>query len=183
MKINREELLKLFHFVLLIIVCAFPIVILEKLTDTHFQTMIGYTDFVIAKGGETTGSYGLQYTFQANSGAKRFASFFPSPLSLATAGILGISISLALLNTYRNRAIIYLGTAAISFLCLFFSYSRAPLAGLFLMLVYVVYLLGYWRYIVAVVFAGALFITIPILFGSDDLRFFIIDTFSFGRPI
>ena len=85
MKINREELLKLFHFVLLIIVCAFPIVILEKLTDTHFQTMIGYTDFVIAKGGETTGSYGLQYTFQANSGAKRFASFFPSPLSLATA--------------------------------------------------------------------------------------------------
>lgn len=182
MKISTEELLKLFHFVLLIIVCAFPIVIIEKLTDTHFQTMIGYTDFVIAKGGETTGSYGLQYTFQANSGAKRFASFFPSPLSLATAGILGVSISLALLNTYRNRAIIYLGTTAISFLCLFFSYSRAPLAGLFLMLIYVVYLLGYWRYIVAIVFAGALFITIPILFGSDDLRFFIIDTFSLADP-
>ena len=50
------------------------------------------------------------------------------------------------------------------------------------MLVYVVYLLGYWRYIVAVVFAGALFITIPILFGSDDLRFFIIDTFSLADP-
>lgn len=182
MTLTHSDIKYLTHFILLLIVIAFPLVLIEKLANTHFQSLIGYTDYVIAKGGEPTGSYGLQYTFQANSGDKRFAAFFASPLELATFSILAFSTSAILAMLHRSRRFLYLSTALISFVCLIFSFSRAPIAGFFMMLVFIGYLLGYWRYILAAACVVLVFLAVPLFFGSEDLRFFIIDTFTLADP-
>lgn len=182
MSLTHSDVKNLAHFILLLIIVAFPLVLIEKLSNTHFQSMIGYTDYVIAKGGEPTGSYGLQYTFQANSGDKRFAAFFASPLELATFSILAFSTSSILAILYQSRRTLYLSNGLISFICLLFSFSRAPIAGFFLMLVFIGYLLGYWRYILAAACVVLLFLAVPLFFGSEDLRFFIIDTFTLADP-
>lgn len=182
MRLSPSDVKTLAHFILLLVVLAFPIVLIEKLSNTHFQSMIGYTDYVIAKGGEPTGSYGLQYTFQANSGAKRFASFLASPLELATVSVLAFATSFILASLWKERRWLYVPVAVISFICLLFSFSRAPLAGFFLMLVFIGYLYGYWRYILASAIVTLVFLAIPFFFGNDDLRFFIIDTFTLADP-
>jgi len=182
MSFSQKDVLALCHLLLLLVLLAFPLVLIEKLSNTHFQSMIGYTDYIIAKGGEPTGSYGLQYTFQANSGAKRFAAFFASPLELATVSILAFTTSFILANVFHQRRWIYVPIAVLSFICLLFSFSRAPIAGFFLMLVFIGYLFGYWRYILAAGLITLIFLAIPFFFGNEDLRFFIIDTFTLADP-
>ncbi|MHA7099875.1 O-antigen ligase family protein [Roseivirga pacifica] len=181
-QINENHVVKLAHLILIIIVVAFPVALLEKLLYTHFQSVIGYTDYVIAKGGEPTGRFGLQYTFQASSGAKRFASIFASPLEMATVAILAISAAFILYRTNMRLRLLYVFAGIMAFCCLFFSFSRAPIAAFFLMLVYIGYLYGYWRYILGACVLMFFFILIPFFFGSQDLRFFIIDTITFADP-
>ena len=181
-QLSNNQIINLAHLIILIVVAAFPIVVVEKLLNLHLQTGIGYTDYIIAKGGEPTGSYGLQYTFQANSGAKRFASFFASPLEMATVAILALSSCIILYNKNKRFRVLYAIAGVMAFSCLFFSFSRAPIAAFFLMMVYIGYMYGYWRYILSAGILSVFFVLIPFLFGSQDLRFFIMDTITLSDP-
>ena len=181
-QVSEKDIVRLVHLIIVIVVLAFPIAFFEKLINTHLQSLIGYTDYVIAKGGEPTGAYALQYTFQASNGAKRFASFFASPLEMATVSILALSGIFALYQVNHKLRLLYAIAGVIAFGCLFFSFSRAPLAAFFLMLIYIGYLYGYWRYILGSFVLIFFFVLIPFFFGSDDIRFFIIDTVTLSDP-
>lgn len=176
--LNEGQTKRLLHLILIISFLAFPIVLLEKIFDTHLQAIMGYSDFQLASGGELTGNYGLTWTFEAESGAKRFASFFASPLELASFSILSFISSFALWRLKDRYAMLYVFSMVLSFLSLLFSYSRAPLLGFFLMLIFVALLYGYWRYLFASAFLMIFFFAVMFLLADTDLRYFILDTIT-----
>lgn len=178
MMLSKKHILWLLHTMLAVLILAFVVASFEKLFNIHLQSLIGYEAYHIALGGEPEGAYGLSWTFQAASGAKRFAAFFASPLEFGVFANLCFAVSLILFKVQTRFRVIYVITAVMSVFCLLYSYSRAPIAGFFLMLFFLAIIYGYWRYllsafIILLVFVGSIF-----WLGSEDLRFFFLDTIT-----
>lgn len=95
---------KYFHFILVVAIAAATLVLYEAASDQHFQSSTGYADYIYDFfGQEPEGSYGLTWTFErAESGMKRFASFFSDPLEHASATLLSLSV-IAGLFTQKNN--------------------------------------------------------------------------------
>ena len=178
MVLERRHIYLICHSILVVVVLAFLVGSIEQLTNTHIQTLIGYEAHLVAEGGEPTGEYGLTWTFQAASGAKRFAAFFAAPLELGVFANLAFATSFILFKQKKEYRTLYLLTAIASVACLLYSHSRAPLAGFFLMLLFLSYVFGYFKYLVYAFLAALFFVISLYLFGSKDLWYFFIDTLT-----
>lgn len=181
MVLEPHQVMNILRIILTVTVLAFMFNLFEKAIDTHFQTFIGYANlYQDINGIEPAGVHGLTYTFGAESGAKRFAAFFENPLGLAAAMLISFSAAffLFLNSKIKVRRYQYGVLAMISIGSLLFAYSRSSLMGLFLLIFFIAIILGYYKlilygFMIVVLFFGAIF-----LFAGDDLRYFIIDTFS-----
>ncbi|MGV3684527.1 MAG: O-antigen ligase family protein [Daejeonella sp.] len=137
--IRTLEIKKYFHFILVLAIAAAILVLYESVIDTHFQSLTGYSDYIYDFfGQEPEGNYGLTWTFErAESGLKRFASFFSDPLEHASAALLSISV-IAGLFTQKNNLFnpSKLGMLAImaSLTSVMFSISRSSMASYFLVI-------------------------------------------------
>ncbi|KYG76235.1 hypothetical protein MB14_03025 [Roseivirga ehrenbergii] len=181
MVLESYQVMSILKIILTVTVLAFALNLFEKAIDTHFQTFIGYANlYQDINGIEPAGVYGLTYTFGAESGAKRFAAFFASPLGLAAAMLISFSTALFLfLNSkVKGRRYQYGILAMISIGSLLFAYSRSSLMGLFLMIFFIAIVLGYHKFILYGVMIVFLFFGAIFLFAGDDLRYFVIDTLS-----
>lgn len=142
---------KYFHYIIIVAIAAAIVVIYEVITDQHFQSSTGYSDYIYYFfGQEVEGNYGLTWTFErSESGVKRFASFFSDPLEHASATLLSISVIAALFTKKNNifspgkLGVIALAASLIS---IFFSLSRSALASYF-MIIYVYALITHKKYI------------------------------------
>lgn len=95
---------EVFSLVGLVGIAAGLVVLGEFLFDTHFQTITGYAEYnSYYFGQEPSGNYGLSWTFENESGYKRFASFFANPLDHAAAAVITISMLLALTVSSNNK--------------------------------------------------------------------------------
>src|SRR5690606_38326392 len=94
--VNTEERKGMwYNFMLELAMAAFALNIVEKILGVHFQSFTGYAAFTYAINGmEPSGNYGLAWTFETQTTAKRFASFFSDPLELASSCLLGFSAGL-----------------------------------------------------------------------------------------
>lgn len=181
MVLESHQVMNILKIILSITVLAFALNLFEKAIDTHFQSFIGYANlYQDINGIEPAGIYGLTYTFGAESGAKRFAAFFASPLGLAAAMLISFATAFFLFLNSKNQMgrYKYGALVIISIACLLFAYSRSSMLGLFLIIFFTAIILGYYRlilfgFLVVVLFFGSIFI-----FAGDDLRYFVIDTFS-----
>lgn len=178
MVLERRAVYLICHGVLVVIVLAFFVGSLEQFFNTHLQTLIGYEAHYVAAGGDPTGDYGLTWTFQAASGAKRFAAFFAAPLEMGVFANLAFATSFVLFRQNRKYRLIYVFTALASVACLFYSHSRAPIAGFFLMLTFLSYVFGYFKYLVYAFVAALSFVLYLYFFGSKDLWYFFVDTLT-----
>jgi len=175
---------KYFHFILYVTIAATLLVIYEFVTYQHFQTYTGFADYqYYFYDFEPTGSYGLTYTFEAESGMKRFASFFSGPLELAEATLLALAVIAALYTTTKNKfkfttfGIIALVATQI---CIFLAISRSAFLSYFLM-IYVFALITRKRYILHFIhfcfLSGVIYFLY--LLEDRDMQEFIISTLKF----
>ena len=102
--LENLQIKKYFHFILIVAISAAILVIYEVVTDRHFQSSTGYTDYIYDFfGQEQEGNYGLTWTFErSESGVKRFASFFSDPLEHASATLLCLSVIAGLFTEKNN---------------------------------------------------------------------------------
>lgn len=102
--LENLQIKKYFHFILIVAISAAILVIYEVVTDRHFQSSNGYTDYIYDFfGQEQEGNYGLTWTFErSESGVKRFASFFSDPLEHASATLLCLSVIAGLFTEKNN---------------------------------------------------------------------------------
>lgn len=181
MVLESYQVMSILKIIMTVTVLAFILNLFEKSIDTHFQTFIGYANLnQDINGIDPAGVHGLTYTFGAESGAKRFAAFFENPLGLASAMLMSFSAAffLFLNSKSKTKRYQYGVLVLISVGSLLFAYSRSSLMGLFLIIFFIAIILGYYRLILYGFLMVVLFFASIFIFAGDDLRYFVIDTFS-----
>ena len=129
---------KYFHYICFLAILATIILFGEVWTNQHLQVFTGYADFnYYFFGQESSGNYGLSWTFETSNGIKRFASFFGGPLELGTNTLFTLSIIAALSTNNHNKIkkdgfVIF--TLMMTLLSIVFAFSRASFASYFIIL-------------------------------------------------
>jgi hypothetical protein len=176
---------KVFTFIVVVIIIAGCIVLVERINYQHLQTYTGYSNYN-AKFFDTdiTGSYGLSWTFETESGLKRFASIFANPLDFSASTVVALSILLALI-TYKTKqftiapsTIETIGLLA-SFVCILFAASRASFVSYFLVFYFYAWFIKQHK--ILLYFHLLLLITIILFlyFLEGDLYDYVVNTISF----
>jgi hypothetical protein len=184
-KVDSINLKKFFSYICIVIIIAALVAFLEKITNQHLHSFTGFSEFnYYFFGAEESGNYGLLWTFETESGAKRFGSIFSNPLDLASATVLSLSIILSLITYKRKKIVIRtsnfeLISLAATFFCILFAASRASFAGYF-MLIYVYGWITKNRNIIRTFHTFFISVTIYIIFFLEgDLFDFIVNTIKF----
>ena len=183
-KVETININRLFSYICLIfIVAAIVLIIFEVIPYQHLQTRTGFMAFHrYYFNAESSGSYGLIWTFETESGIKRFASIFSSPLELSSSSILTLCVLLALVTTNKNKikfTNFYIASFLATLTCIIFALSRASLVNYFI----VIYIYGLITYNKRILFYFHLFFLIIVIyiffFLEGDLYEFIVTTLTF----
>lgn len=181
---RRIRINQYFHYILVVAIAAAMLVLYEVVKNEHFQSSTGYSEYVYDFfGQEPEGSYGLTWTFErAESGHKRFASFFSDPLEHASATLLSISV-IAGLFTMKNNVfkpgrlgIIALAATLIS---ITFAISRSSMASYFI-IIYVYAVITRKKHVLLICHAFLIlcFLYVGVLLANTDIYDFIISTLT-----
>ena len=183
-KVEEIYLSKYFHYIMLVAIAGAIVLTYELITQTHLQTLTGYADFnFYLYDQEPSGNYGLTWTFEAETGFKRFASFFANPLEHAAATLLALSAIAGLYTSDTNKLRIDLfGKVALfaTQFSVFFALSRASFASYFAM-IYVYALVTGKKTILNVFHLGLLAVVLYFIFliTNTDIYDFVVDTLTF----
>ncbi len=133
--LNIEKTFKLISLFGIFVAC---VLISELMFYQNFQTLTGYADFMFnIFNQDTSGNYGLTWTFETDNGIKRFASIYSMPLEHAAATLITISAILSLILVQNNKIQLnkFLTISFIaSILSILFAVSRASFLGYILIL-------------------------------------------------
>ncbi len=187
LSLKEVYLAKYFQYILYLTLAAAAVALAEFSFYQHFQTITGYADYhYYFYNFNATGSYGLTYTFEAEAGIKRFASFFANPLEHAAATLLALSVIAAIYTSdnYRFKPdafgwIVLVATQISIFLAL----SRSSLLSYFL-IIYVYALITRKRLLLNFIHALMILAVLYFLFllNDEDVQDFVISTLNFTNP-
>jgi len=173
---------KAFKLIFLITMIACAVVVLEKIFNTHFHSILGYAKYnQHIKDVDPQGTFGLTWTFEAPGGLPRFASIFANPLEHAASLLISAAVGIVFLISVKHKGNRqkYLFLLICSFICVLFAYSRATFAAYFLMLIFMALLLKYYTILKAAL-AGMIIVCLYIIFlAPPDILFYVIDTLTF----
>ncbi len=173
---------RVFNVIFIVTILACGLVVLERVFGTHFHTLVGYAKYNLhLKDLEPVGTYGLNWTFEAEGGRPRYGSFFANPLELSSSMLISVALSTIYLLSvpYKTNKGKYFVILACSFICVLLAYSRASFVAFFLMLIFIAFLMRYYQILKAAI-AVAVGIALYIMFfAADEVRYFVVDTLSF----
>ena len=150
---DQVNINKLFSFIVIVLLVATIVVFGERILNQHLHSFTGFSDYnFYFFNTDASGNYGLLWTFETESSAKRFGSIFSNPLEFASAIVLSLAIMFALISSKNNtepNAIIQtnpntlekIGLIA-SFICIVLALSRAAFISYFLVFVPLAFGLG-----------------------------------------
>ncbi|HEY9116768.1 MAG TPA: O-antigen ligase family protein, partial [Roseivirga sp.] len=165
-----------------LILCTAIVAVMEKFMGVHLHTLIDWSRYQLeVYDNEVGGVFGIGFTFEAQGGKPRYGAFFAHPLELSASMLLPVALSVYLLLNvrFRENKVKYLIFLGGSLLCVLLAYSRATFVAFFIMLIYMAFLLRYYKILFSA-FIGAVAFTIYVFyFASEDLRYFVIDTITF----
>lgn len=180
--ISKSQWAKLFKIIFGLTFIACSIVVFEKLTGTHFHSLIGYAKYIdVIKEIDPVGIFGLTWTFEAQGGQARFGSFFSNPLEFSASMLIGVAGGIIYLLSVRHKPnqLKYLLVIFCAFVCVSLAYSRATFVAFFLMIIFIAFLLRYYK-LLSFAFLVLLMVTAYVLFfAADDVKYFIEDTLRF----
>ncbi len=170
-----------------IIGCIAAVVVLgERIGNMHLQSFTGYAEFLSHFfESDTSGNYGLTWTFETESGMKRFASIFANPLEHA-ASIVMLFVFLLVSITHKedNTLLIQTNRFAVitlvaSLICIFLAASRASFLNYFIVFYAYAWIIKY-KPILQVYHSTAILAVLYVAFLLEgDLYDFIINTITF----
>ena len=131
--ISKIKIANIYHTIGLMTLLSAAIVLYEYITYEHIHTKTGFTNFLIDFfDGDPSGSYGLIWTFETETGLKRFGSIFGSPLELGAAMILNLAVFFSYFTKANNQLTINKWSSSFfiaSFICIALALSRASFIG------------------------------------------------------
>ena len=182
---KQLELNKIYTFVLFVIIVAFVVALIEKFTNTHLHAFTGYADYNLKFfDTEPTGKYGLGWTFETESGAKRFGSIFSNPLEFAAAIIVALAIALGLMTRKQEKLGIYMDSFQVlalfaTFCCILFAASRAAFVSYFLVIYVYAWITKMRKTLLYFHILACATIVLFFFFMEGDLYDYVINTITF----
>lgn len=174
----------LFSYICIVsIIAALVLFFVELIPYEHLHTKTGFLDFHIKFfGTEESGNYGLIWTFETESGLKRFGSIFSSPLELAASTVLTLSVLLSLAGDRRMRfRFSKFNTASLlaTLFCIIMAISRASLINYFLLFYCFAHITNHQKWVQYFHLAFVLVVILFLFVVEGDLLQFTIDTLRF----
>ncbi len=154
----------------------------EQFFGIHFHSLIGYVKYNQGiKDIDPAGIFGLLYTFEAQGGIPRYGSFFANPLEFAASMLIPVAFGVIMMLSVKHRPnkLSYILLLGISFICVLFTYSRATFVAFFLMLLFMAFLLKYYKLLTGLFVLLLISVFYIFLFASEDAKYFVIDTLTF----
>lgn len=179
-KINANKYLS---FIGIVAICAGGVTFLEWIFDRHLQTLTGYANFVWTYYNQPDGGhYGLTWTFEAENGLKRFASFFSMPLEHAASTILSVAAIGALATKDNNKIVLnkFLVSAILATLIsVLFAVSRASLVSYFLVIYFYAIITLRLQLLKWIHYSFAAVVVLFLFYIKGDIYDFVINTITF----
>ena len=150
----------------------------EFILSTHFHTIIDFSNFNnVVNEIDPQGNFGLSWSFESQGSSPRYAAFFADPLELSASLLL--LTSLLIFNFWNNKRDInyfLLFMVAAAFL---FSFSRGAIVACIGIVLFALLLNKKYKTLLFI-FVSFILSTLSLLyFGSDEIRYLIIDTLKF----
>jgi len=139
--INTKYILftKVFKTIGIVTIIAAIVAVYEYISNQHLHSQTGYMDFLIHYfDDESTGNYGLTWSFETETGLKRFGSIFGNPLELGASILLSLSLVLSFYTNENNKLrLTKFGSLffVASLICVFLALSRASFIGYVIMII------------------------------------------------
>ena len=150
----------------------------EFIFSTHFHSVIDFSNYnFVVNEIDPQGNYGLSWSFESQVSSPRYAAFFSDPLELSASLLLFTSLLIYnFWNNKKNMNYFLLFLVAIAFIL---SFSRGAIVACILIILFG-FLLNKQYKILILIFTTFFFLTlILIYFGSEEIRYLIIDTLKF----
>ena len=183
--LQKTYIEKYFSFILILTIGAALISFGEYLIQTHLQVYTGYSDlnYNVYKQAPS-GNYGLSWTFEIENGAKRFASFFSTPLEHAAATLVALGI-IGGLYTNKNNQVFLSKLVWFAFFAtiasILFSLSRAAIFSYFLIILMYSFVTKR-KEILSIFYASiVLFVIYLFSFSSKEIQDFVMSTITFDN--
>ena len=150
----------------------------EFILSTHFHSIIDFSNYnTIVNEIDPQGNYGLSWSFESQGSSPRYAAFFADPLELSASLLL--FTSLLIFNFWNNKKNInyfLLFMVASAFL---FSFSRGAIVACIGIVLFGLLINKNYKILLIIFTFFILSMTGLVYFGSDEIRYLIIDTLKF----
>ena len=150
----------------------------EFILSTHFHTLIDFSNYnTIINEIDSQGNYGLSWSFESQGSSPRYAAFFADPLELSASLLL--LTSLLIFNFWNNKRninyfLLFMVTSAF-----FFSFSRGAIVACIGIILFGLILNKNYKILFFIIAAFLLSTLSLVSFGSDEIRYLIVDTIKF----
>ena len=150
----------------------------EFILSTHFHSIIDFSNYnILVNEIDPQGNYGLSWSFESQGSSPRYAAFFADPLELSASLLLLTSLLIYnFWNNKRNISYFLLFMVAAAFI---FSFSRGAIVACIGIVLFGLLLNKKYKFLL-LIFGLFLLSTLSLIyFGSEEIRYFIIDTLKF----
>jgi hypothetical protein len=167
-------------------IMAAIIVIIEYLRNEHLHVNTGFTDFLVKYfDGEQSGNYGLIWTFETETGLKRFGSIFGSPLEMGASMLLSLSFVLAFYTEGTKKLVLTkFGSLMLvaSFICILLALSRASFIG-YLIIIGLYAIITKNKIIMKLIYVGISLALIYFIYfiTQTDIYDFVVESITFSN--
>ena len=150
----------------------------EFILSTHFHNLIDFSNYnTIVNEIDPQGNYGLSWSFESQGSSPRYAAFFADPLELSASLLLLTSLLIYnFWNNKRNISYFLLFMVSAAFL---FSFSRGAIVACLGIILFGLLLNKNYKFLLLIFGLFVLSTLSLIYFGSEEIRYFIIDTLKF----
>ena len=151
---------------------------LEFILSTHFHTIIDFSNYnTTINEIDPQGNFGLSWSFESQSSSPRYAAFFADPLELSASLLL--LTSLLIFNFWNNKKYINYFLLFMVGAAFLFSFSRGAIIACIGIVLFALLLNKKYKTLL-LIFGSFILSTLSLLyFGSDEIRYLIIDTLKF----
>ncbi len=151
---------------------------LEFILSTHFHSIIDFSNYnSFINEIDSQGNYGLSWSFESQGSSPRYAAFFADPLELSASLLL--FTSLLIFNFWNNKRNINYFLLFMVLAAFFFSFSRGAIVACIGIILFGLLLNKNYKILLIILTFFILSISGLIYFGSDEIRYLIIDTLKF----
>ena len=150
----------------------------EFILSTHFHSIIDFSNYnTLVNEIDPQGNYGLSWSFESQGSSPRYAAFFADPLELSASLLL--LTSLLIYNFWNNKRKINYFLLFMVSAAFFFSFSRGAIVACLGIVLFGLLLNKNYKILLIIFTFFILSTTILVYFGSEEIRYLIIDTLKF----